>query len=282
MADRNLAEILIERDRTAPKRIVVVGDAMMDEYVHGEMRDCQDGCRKFVQQEVVRVSGGAAGAARCLANWCSEVRIFSQALRDDRLPVKRRFIVDDEIVFRHDAEEQASRMTADDVAAVVKWRPDAVLISDYAKGFLTDNVIRRVVEWCVGRGVPVVADPKRGHGVFAGAVLKCNGDYSFNDSTGILDHAPACVVTHGAETPNVFSEGGMLEDYGRPLPRVELVNHVGAGDCFAAHLTLALAHGIGLHDAAKIAYSAGRVYVQHRNGRPPHPEEIAADMEGVR
>lgn len=59
--------------------------------------------------------------------------------------------------------------------------------------------------------------------------------------------------------------------------KVNCVSHVGAGDCFAAHLVLALAHGFSLEDAAAIAHSAGRVYVQHEHNRPPMPEEIAED-----
>jgi len=63
---------------------------------------------------------------------------------------------------------------------------------------------------------------------------------------------------------------------------VECKSHVGAGDCFAAHLTLALAHGIPLEQAAAIAHSAGRVYVQHLHGRPPYPIEIRKDLSPQR
>jgi sugar/nucleoside kinase (ribokinase family) len=59
------------------------------------------------------------------------------------------------------------------------------------------------------------------------------------------------------------------------------VNHVGAGDCFAAHLTLALAYGFSLKEAAGLAHSAGRVYVQSFHNHPPFPTDIAADMSTV-
>jgi D-beta-D-heptose 7-phosphate kinase/D-beta-D-heptose 1-phosphate adenosyltransferase len=58
-----------------------------------------------------------------------------------------------------------------------------------------------------------------------------------------------------------------------------LKSHVGAGDCFAAHLVLALAHGLSLEEAAMIAHSAGRIYVQHPHGRPPWPHEIKKDLD---
>ena len=59
---------------------------------------------------------------------------------------------------------------------------------------------------------------------------------------------------------------------------VEVKNHVGAGDCFAAHLILGLAYGLSLEDAATVAHSAGRVYVQFPHNRPPLPSEIVADF----
>ena len=62
------------------------------------------------------------------------------------------------------------------------------------------------------------------------------------------------------------------------LTSVKCVNHVGAGDCFSAHLVLALAYGFTLEDAAVIAHSAGRVYVQHQHSRPPLPQEVREDM----
>ena len=63
---------------------------------------------------------------------------------------------------------------------------------------------------------------------------------------------------------------------------VRVVSHVGAGDCFGAHIVLALAHGFSLREAAALAHSAGRVYVQFPHNRAPRPEEIAADLVLVR
>jgi D-beta-D-heptose 7-phosphate kinase/D-beta-D-heptose 1-phosphate adenosyltransferase len=81
------------------------------------------------------------------------------------------------------------------------------------------------------------------------------------------------VVTDGGNG-FLWTDGDFI---GHPQP-VHCVNHVGAGDCFASIMTLSLAHGLSLEDSAFIAYSAGRIYVQHRQGRPPWPHEIRKDM----
>lgn len=43
---------------------------------------------------------------------------------------------------------------------------------------------------------------------------------------------------------------------------------IGAGDCFAAFLALAFAHGFGVRDCAEVAFKAGAVYVQNVRNRP--------------
>ena len=84
------------------------------------------------------------------------------------------------------------------------------------------------------------------------------------------------VRTFGADTPDIYD--GRFSPEIPPLAPVECVNHVGAGDCFAAHLALAMAHSLSLVDAVAIAHSAGRVYVQHPHNRPPTPDEIKKDL----
>ena len=56
----------IKANRDRP--IVVIGDTMVDRWVHGHADQCQDGCLKFVEKSRVEVPGGAANAARCLNN----------------------------------------------------------------------------------------------------------------------------------------------------------------------------------------------------------------------
>ncbi len=145
---------------------------------------------------------------------------------------------------------------------------DAVLLSDYDKGFLTPEFTREVIKRCNRRSIPCVADVKRGPELYQGAILKSNLDWTNK-------YGASNVTTRGAMWPWVH---GKTDRYHGGRHDVKCVNHVGAGDCFAAHLTLALACGFSLEDAAAVAHSAGRVYVQHPHNRPPHPKEIAADM----
>ncbi len=270
----NTIDRLIEMDHTSPKTILVVGDGMTDIYIHGRLETGQERCFKFVEEVRVSVPGGAANAARSLEHWHTK-KVFVYPLPLG--PTKARFMVDGKCAFRHDND--AVNFDLDLVRRENLYELDgtrqinAVLISDYDKGLLTPEFIRQIIDRCNSQKIPVVVDAKREPSVYAGALLKCNAQYAYNYRGKLGQFLPR-VVTCGARRPIG----------GRPhfidLPPVKCVNHVGAGDCFAAHLALALAYGIPLEEAATVAHSAGRVYVQHPHNRPPHLLEVKRDIDG--
>lgn len=274
----NLAEQLIERVRKQRKVIVVVGDTICDRWVHGRRAPSQDGCDKFVQEgEVVTTPGGAENAANCLRHWQVGVHPFGYASND--CPVKTRYVEDGVIVFRADDDGSKTRGAgygwARSLAFEMVKHADAVLLSDYDKGFLTTGMIAEMSDLCKDRGIPCVADAKREPRTYTGCIIKGNDDWrsKWTEWDALKDH----VITYGVDEPVV---NDYCIDHSFPLPTdgVNCVNHVGAGDCFAAHLTLALAYGFSLKEAATIAHSAGRVYVQYPHNRPPYPAEVVADM----
>lgn len=286
-----LVEQLLTEITKKRKRIVVIGDAMIDHWVHGRVETCQDGCRKLVEESRVDLPGGAGNASRSIINWPVNVDMFAYSWKFR--PHKWRFIdTNNDIVFRWDDEklspevDRAQNLWAYEQATEMVNCADAVLLSDYDKGFLTPEFISSVSGICKQRGIPCVADAKRVPDLYAGCVLKCNADYqhSHNEELSRLvydaDMGQRLVVTDGPLNPVIWDGAIPPLGLGYYLPPVKCVNHVGAGDCFAAHLTLALAYGFSLKEAAGLAHSAGRVYVQHSHNRPPIPQEIVVDLSG--
>ena len=273
---------LIEADKRSPKKIMVVGDPMTDVYVRGYIGECQDGCPKFIEDKRIAVLGGAGNAAHTLMHWNADVSFLFSGFPG---PVKTRFLVDEQCVFRHDDDRYDCDFESVRLAVLGLLRGahyDAVLISDYDKGVMTNSFIANVAEICREHGVPCVADAKRGPLVYANCILKCNHDYSAKYNKWYEKHDGPSVLTLGEQYPILNPTGkyddAMTERTGF-TPRVPCINHIGAGDCFGAHLTLALAYGLSLKEAAGIAHSAGRVYVQYPNNRAPRLAEIRADME---
>lgn len=241
---------LIELDERHPKHIAVIGDALTDVWVHGELSPCQDNCDKFVETSRIVTNGGAANAANCLANWHTRVTLYAQKLRG----TKTRYISGGSIVLRHDRER-----VGETCPSIGLSQYDAILLSDYDKGFLSEARIASIIIQARELQIPCVADVKRPSEIFEGAIRKGNDAYR-----GVVE-----VRTRGSKPPLVFGRDVM--EHTTPI---KCNNHVGAGDCFAAHLTLALAYGFCLSDSAYIAHAAGRAYVQHVYNRPPLRSEI--------
>ncbi len=266
----NLATRLLGEIKTRRRLIVVIGDTMLDRWVHGHIEQCQDDCPKFVQESVVETPGGAANAALCLSHWDTQVSLYGFAGND--CPIKCRYMENGKIVFRHDddgpprcgTEYEWERKLALEMAS----HADAVLLSDYDKGFLTPYFIKEMAALCKARRVPCVADAKRAPEVYENCIIK--GNYAWYEKFG----SPH-VLTLGGVEPTVGNDSIYSDDV---LSPVNCINHVGAGDCFAAHLTLALAYEFTIKEAAALAHSAGRVYVQFPHNRAPSPEEVAADL----
>ena len=281
--------IAIDRERAVAGRqlrIAVIGDSIVDVYVHGHFADgCQDGCPKFVEDSRVIVPGGAENAVRQLAMWPGvAVCDLTNGISWGSYISKERFLIDNKIIFRNDKEmiycedilikkrELAIKTLRDD------GQIDAVLISDYDKGFMTDSMIREIIVLCNERTVPVIADAKREPEIYHGAILKCN--YAYAQKKQWINCSGKAVITYGAYSPEICNFNypiSLTKNRAKCMPPVPCVNHVGAGDCFAANLALALAHGLPLEDAAAVAHSAGRVYVQHPHNRPPWPHEVRRD-----
>lgn len=274
---------LIEADRQTPKRIAIAGDAMEDHYIHGTLGACQEDAMRFDGTSHVVVDGGSANAARQLENWNCKTTLLCQHRHIQ--PIKSRFLVNGKFVFRYDVDEMECESVLSDrrkteYAKLVSGKPDAVLISDYSKGFLTPDFIQQIIHYANERGIPVVADAKREPIAYTGTILKCNSDYVSRYQENLKRHGGHGVITREGRSPIVMNytrQNWLVTSHDGSAIRCR--NHVGSGDCFAATLTLALAHGLSLEEAATIAHSAGRVYVQWEHSRPPWPHEIKADLD---
>jgi D-beta-D-heptose 7-phosphate kinase/D-beta-D-heptose 1-phosphate adenosyltransferase len=302
----DLVQQLILRDQETRKRILVVGDSMEDVWVTGHVTSSQDHCLTFWEETSHRTPGGAANAARALHHWNAEVKLLSLlplhtsrlktpawqevdeelCLESPSIITKRRYLDGDHILFRADHEtdvwqdqeefEENRRLA---LLAMEHGRWHGVLIADYAKGFLDEVTIRALIHIAQQQGAVVVADPKRHPDAFSGAVLKCNGAYALAHPE-TTSHVPSCVVTFGDQSPLVYDEEGQFSP-DVPAPDARCVNHVGAGDCFGAHLALALTHGFLLREAVEIAHCAGMAYVANERSRPLWPFEVRRQHLGL-
>jgi D-beta-D-heptose 7-phosphate kinase/D-beta-D-heptose 1-phosphate adenosyltransferase len=156
-------------------------------------------------------------------------------------------------------------------------RYQAVVLSDYGKGMLTDTVIRGVIDTATAAGLPVVIDPKRrDFSVYRGATILTPNVRELSESSGlslstteeIINAARAqmnthdianMVVTRGAQGMVLIpAEGEALLIGARAR---EVFDVSGAGDTVIATLAVALASGCSLTDAVELSNTAAGIVV---------------------
>lgn len=158
---------------------------------------------------------------------------------------------------------------------------DAVLISDYGSGLVTPALARDLVHRVRRRGVPVLVDSRyaltRYRGLTACAPneseveqalgLRIDDDLRVLERAGrrILDRTrmSAVIVTRGSRGMAVF-EPGKKTVHVPIFGSDQIADVTGAGDTVMATLTLALAAGASMEEAARLANVAGGLVVMKR------------------
>lgn len=203
----------------AGRRILCVGDVMLDRFFYGEVKRISP----EAPVPVVRITreavelGGAGNVVRNLAALGASCAFFA-AIGDDRagrevsnllarLPVEPYLRVSRERettvknrFFSHDGHHllRADRETrmplgpedaADILRAVASEmvRAEAVILSDYGKGMLTGDLAAAVIALARAQGKPVIVDPKgEDYGRYAGATVLTPNRAELAEAT---DHA---------------------------------------------------------------------------------------------
>lgn len=199
LSPARVAELL---SRAASTRIAVVGDAMLDVYLVGDV----DRISPEAPVPVVRVRerrnalGGAANVAqnvvatgaRCdlvatlgtdqagatLRRMLERIGAAESVIQlDRRTTQKMRIVARSQQLVRVDEEEDADLAGADvervmDGVRQAVLHADALILEDYNKGLLIPSVIRQAIDIASTREIPIVVDPKfRNFFHFSGATL---------------------------------------------------------------------------------------------------------------
>ncbi len=174
---------------------------------------------------------------------------------------------------------------------------DAVIVSDYGSGLVTPALVNRLRRRA-RRNVPFLLDSRHDTLAFRG-LTACTPNESeveqmlgieIDDDAGRLERAgrtllrrtgmQAIVITRGSRGMAIFEPGAPtthLPIYGTD----EIADVTGAGDTVIATLTLALAAGGTLLDAARLANYAGGLVVMKRGTATVSAEELRAAIRSA-
>jgi D-beta-D-heptose 7-phosphate kinase/D-beta-D-heptose 1-phosphate adenosyltransferase len=187
-----LHEVIHEIEQSwAAKRLLVLGDVMLDQYIWGEVGRISPEAPVPVVRATHQAHqpGGAANVAMNMARLGAQVevigfagadengRLLAECLRADGIVpnfvvsdgfptiTKQRILGGRQQMLRLDSERLGARDVGDHqrlVDGVLARLPecDAVVLSDYAKGVLMPEVCQAVIAAARGRDIPVLVDPK--------------------------------------------------------------------------------------------------------------------------
>ena len=298
---------MIETLRKKSPAIAVVGDLMVDRYIWGA-------CERISPEAPVQVVniekessllGGAGNVLHNLKALDAHIGLYSAIGEDEtaqelqrligaldpmhttiigekgrRSTQKSRVIASGQQVLRFDDEstEPITPSSQDQLYHALTetiQRYDAVLLSDYGKGVLTEDLTQKIIALCNRHNIPVLVDPKgtdynkyrhatlltpnkKEASLALGKAIKSQED--LHSALSTLKEQLA--LTYAVIT---LSEEGiaLLDDTPKVIPTVarEVYDVTGAGDTVLAALGVALAAGIEIEEACHFANKAAAVVV---------------------
>jgi D-beta-D-heptose 7-phosphate kinase/D-beta-D-heptose 1-phosphate adenosyltransferase len=313
------------------RRILVVGDLMLDRYIFGSVNRISPEAPVpvvHVQNEKT-VPGGASNVALNIGSLLgksgvagvtgsdhegSEISdlltqrgVAVNAIISDasiRTTVKTRVIADRQQIVRIDWEDvfhysdatltEFRQRLLDEIS-----RADGVILEDYGKGVVVQDVVDIVLKAASERKIPVGLDPKENHTLnVAGITLATPNRKEAFSGAGVPESRPAAnpledksllkvgeillqkwkpellMITLGAQGMLLLERG--KDPYHVPTRAREVFDVSGAGDTVIGTCVLARAAGASFIEAAEIANYAAGVVVGKLGTATCSPEELIA------
>jgi D-beta-D-heptose 7-phosphate kinase/D-beta-D-heptose 1-phosphate adenosyltransferase len=317
----NLQKVVHEIEQVwTTKRMLVIGDVMLDKYISGEVsRISPEAPVPVVRSMHERAQpGGAANVGMNLAKLGAQVTVigFTGGDENERLLVsslrangitpefvasaafptvtKLRILGGRQQILRLDSErsgERAQEEYAQLLKVALKQIPecDGVVISDYAKGALTEAVCQEIIAAARRQKLPVLVDPKSSDfGRYRGATTVCPnlGELSAaahidsRELAPLLDAAESMVKSLGLEflTATLSDKGIALVKPGMRVVAPAIARQVfdvsGAGDTVIAVLALCLVSDLPPEVAIQVANIAAGIVVGKTGTVPIERHEL--------
>jgi len=319
MRDRELLSLI---ESLGTPRILIIGDLILDRYITGEVSRISPEAPIPVlaaRHDEMRL-GGAGNVAANLCSMEAHVEIMGVVgddvlgaklvelleslgveargvvrIEDRPTTEKTRMLGGGQQILRVDWEDSqqltdsAARALREDLDGRIA-AADAVILSDYGKGVLSQALIAEVVRLARQGGVPVLVDPKgTDYARYRGATLvtpnKKEAQEALGETLEHLDELPAAakrllelaqldaaVITLGPD--GIFYSTPGVEEGRVPALARAVFDVTGAGDTVIAHLALGLASGWALGAAVRMANHAASLVVARRGAASITRDEL--------
>jgi len=304
--------------------ILVVGDVMLDEYIWGEVERISP----EAPVPVVRVKnetwvlGGAANVAHNISSLGGRAilagvigddppgRKLSALLEENGIDARglvvdqvRPTVTKSRILAGHQQVVRIDREVVNDITAgsrkdILKAihqmidEIDGIILEDYAKGVITQELIRDLIELAEKRNIFIVVDPNSYRQFsYHGASLVTPNHKEAIEAAGLgreveLEElgrsllakwgSKAILITLGEDGMCLFEEGN--ESFHIPTIAREVFDVSGAGDTVIGTVSLSLAAGSKVPEAARLANYAAGVVVGKLGTATVTPDELRSAL----
>ena len=295
------------------KKVLIIGDMGLDEYLMGEVRrispeapvpvlevekqDQRIGLAGNVALNVASLGGtaqlisvvGADGGADLLKDLFKKSHLSWDAIitdqarpttRKTRVMAQHHHLVRVDFETRKYLDQSTENKIIEKLNQMIP-QADIVILEDYAKGVISENILKQVSQICIKAKKKLLVDPHRANpGTFYSGVdlikpnyeeavalsgldfdsLRSNPDRIFEAGRALQQKTGAkeVVLTRGKDGMTIFSGEHITEV---PTYARKVFDVTGAGDTVIAALSLGLASGLSLVESCQLANFAAGVVV---------------------
>jgi len=276
------------------EKILVIGDVMVDSYIGGSVNRINPEAPTLIleAEEETLSLGGAANVANNLISLGAEAYLIGYTGKDEAGKDFNRMAKDRGIniklfessittlkkrygypqMLRVDWEDKVNvsdKEISEIILKIKEVEPSIIIISDYAKGCISQELFDKIVELNRALNFKIIVDPKPSSGInYKGCFLMTpnlkeaieiskNNSLEYTGDYLVNKYECNVMITMGDDGISLFTKGKYTK-----LPTVakEVYNVSGAGDAVIASMAFAISKGWELDKAMKFANSiAGEV-----------------------
>ena len=291
------------------KKILILGDSFLDIFQISETQKISPERPVMVLKPIkeIKLLGGAANVANNIKSIGGNPFLISklsknsiqkniyQLLKNNKIdfkiflnknycsPVKKRIVENDHQFCRVD-EENISILLAKDENKIIKFIKenikifDSLILSDYAKGFLTPRLIKSTIKIFKKNNKKIFTDPKNKNvSIYKGSNFICPNSKEFdeffdNQNTRVNKRSilnlfrkaknDYFIVTRGSSDLSIYYRNG--SEIKIPQKSVNVYDVTGAGDTFIGLFSYLISKNIDLVNALRISSYACTKVVQKK------------------
>lgn len=306
------------------KKIAIIGDLILDKYIFGKVERISPEAPIPVVSVLKEkyVPGGAANVAANISTLGGKVFLFGITGKDESkerlfnklsaLSIDTTDIIEDsqrkttEKIRIIGHNQQLLRIDYEDITDISKKLEvklldklsasefDVIIISDYAKGTITFNLLNQIKTYALKNNVKIIIDPKPYHknwyknvflitpnqkeaGEMLGKSILTKNDFIEAGNKLVSTYKSNIVITAGSNGIYIFEKDKKHRHIHTKAKEVYDVS--GAGDTVVATLALALSANMNLLDAAELANQAAGIKVGKLGTAPVSINELRENLK---